>query len=153
MMWGWTIRGLSLIKGLVGLKSGVVWLSVSGLFLGGVFGWYMTASYYQRQIKLNELKAIETMAKIKEKEYAKLVKVVNEYDLAQRTIINLRSRVAWLRQSANDKAISGSATSVGQRTIGNCERLLRESSELLAEGGELLQSNALAHDALVEVIK
>lgn len=32
--------------------------------------------------------------------------------------------------------------------VERCERLLREGGELLAEGGTLLQRNALTHDAL-----
>lgn len=86
--------------------------------------------------------------------YAKLVKAQNELEAARGDSINLRGELERVRKSYADRARKAdSAGSVACPANARCEELLRESIELLVEGGDLLQRNAAQHDALANAVK
>lgn len=64
-----------------------------------------------------------------------------------RRVGDLRGELDRVRKLAEHRA-AARARGMDTAAVGRCERLLAESADLLAEGGELLQRNALKHDVL-----
>lgn len=86
--------------------------------------------------------------------YVKLVKAQEALDAARVDGVDLRSELERVRKSYADRARkTDSAGNVACTANARCEELLRESLELLVEGGELLQRNAAKHDALANAVK
>lgn len=84
----------------------------------------------------------------------KLVKAQNELEAARCDTVNLRDELERVRRAYADRARKAdSAGSVASPTNARCEELLRESIELLVEGGDLLQRNATIKDALANAVK
>lgn len=69
-----------------------------------------------------------------------------------RRIGDLDAELDRVRKLATKRA-AARAGDVDAEAVNKCERLLAEGSELLVEGGELLQRNALRHDALVRTLE
>lgn len=86
--------------------------------------------------------------------YVKLVKAQEALDAARVDGVDLRSELERVRKSYADRARKAdSAGSVACPANARCEELLRESIELLVEGGDLLQRNAAIKDALAKAVK
>lgn len=144
-MWAWIFRLIPLLK----TGSPVLVALACGAFVS----WYLTNEHYQKEIKATELKMAIERAEQGRKDYAKIVEVTNKYDRAKRELSVSRSDIERLRNAYAHTRVQASTPIVDAEAIRKCEGLLRESTELLSEGRELLQSNALAHDALVEVVQ
>ncbi len=144
-MWAWIFRLVPLLK-----SGSPVLIALAG---GAFLGWYLTDDHYQKEMKAKELTLAIQKAEQGARDYEKIVAITNEYDRAKRELSVSRSDFERLRNAYAHTRVQASTSSVDAEAIRKCEGLLRESTELLSEGRELLQSNALAHDALVEVVK
>lgn len=139
-MWTWLLRLLPF----VGKCSPVV----IALIVGAVGGWYVTNQYHEERAQEAALQAAIERAEQGKREYAKIMRINDELDASMRRIGDLDAELDRVRKLAAKRA-AARAGSVDAGAVDKCERLLAESAELLAEGGELLQRNALRHDALV----
>lgn len=121
-----------------------------GLFAAGAVGGYMYASHeYGEEIVNVKLQAAIVRANDGRKAYEKLVAAQNALDASRRDAVRLSDdldRVQRAYQNRERRA-SADACRVERAAIARCEGLLRESTELLAEGSGLLQRNAGVHDA------
>ena len=75
----------------------------------------------------------------------------NALDALRAERVDVDAELERLRRAVASRAErpSASACAVERAAVARCESLLRESADLLAEGGALLQRNASIHDAVV----
>ena len=139
-MWTWILRLLPV----VGKCSPVV----IALIVGAFGGWYVTNQYHEERAHEAALKAAIERAEQGKREYAKIMRINDELDASMRRVGGLSAELDRVRKLAAKRA-AARAGDVDAGAVDKCERLLAESAELLMEGGELLQRNALRHDALV----
>ena len=125
-----------------------------GLFAAGAVGGYMYASHeYGEEIANIKLEAAIIRANDGRKSYEKLVAAQNALDASRRDAVRLSDDLDRVRRAYKDRErrASADACRVERAAIARCEELLRESTELLAEGSDLLQRNAGVHDAAVSL--
>ncbi len=125
-----------------------------GLFVAGAVGGYMYASHkYGEDIANVKLQAAIVRANDGRKSYEKLVAAQNALDAARRDAVRLSDDLDRVQRAYKDRErrASSDACRVERAAVARCERLLRESTELLAEGSDLLQRNAGVHDAAVSI--
>lgn len=121
-----------------------------GLFAAGIVGGYMYASHeYGEKIANVKLQAAIVRANDGRKSYEKLVAAQNALDASRRNAVRLSDDLDRVQRAYKDRErrASADACRVERAAIAKCEGLLRESTELLAEGSGLLQRNAGVHDA------
>jgi hypothetical protein len=127
-----------------------------GLFAAGAVGGYMYASHeYGEEIADVKLQAAILRANDGRKAYEKLVAAQNALDASRRDAVRLSDDLDRVQRAYQDRERRDSADAcrVERAAIARCEGLLRESTELLAEGSDLLQRNAGVHDATVSLEK
>lgn len=121
-----------------------------GLFAAGAVGGYMYASHeYGEEIANFKLQAAIVRANDGRKAYEKLVAAQNALDASRRDAVRFSDDLDRVQRAYQDRErrASADACRVERAAIARCEGLLRESTELLAEGSGLLQRNAGVHDA------
>lgn len=121
-----------------------------GLFAAGAVGGYMYASHeYGEEIANVKLQAAILRANDGRKAYEKLVAAQNALDASRRDAVRFSDDLDRVQRAYQDRErrASADACRVERAAIAWCEGLLRESTELLAEGSGLLQRNAGVHDA------
>lgn len=121
-----------------------------GLFAAGAVGGYMYASHeYGEEIANVKLQAAIVRANDGRKAYEKLVAAQNALDASRRDAVRFSDDLDRVQRAYQDRErrASADACRVERAAIARCEGLLRESTELLAEGSGLLQRNAGVHDA------
>lgn len=131
----------------VQVLKGVAVLVLSAAFF--VAGYQYAAALYGEDIANFKLEAAIVRANDGRKAYEKLVAAQNALDASRRDAVRLSGdldRVQRAYQNRERRA-SADACRVERAAIARCEGLLRESTELLAEGSGLLQRNAGVHDA------
>ncbi|GEM_PF-2282107 len=143
-MWTWLLRLIPI----VGRCSPVV----IALIVGAAGGWYVTNQYHEERAQEEALQAAIERAEQGKREYAKIMRINDELDASMRRIGDLDAELDRMRKLAAKRAVAR-AGDVDAEAVNKCERLLAEGLELLVEGGELLQRNALRHDALVRTLE
>ena len=131
----------------VQVLKGVAVLVLSAAFF--VAGYQYAAALYGEDIANFKLEAAIVRANDGRKAYEKLVAAQNALDASRRDAVRLSGdldRVQRAYQNRERRA-SADACRVERAAIARCEGLLRESTELLAEGSGLLQRIAGVHDA------
>ena len=121
-----------------------------GLFAAGAVGGDMYASHeYGEEIANVKLQAAIVRANDGRKAYEKLVAAQNALDASRRDAVRFSDDLDRVQRAYQDRErrASADACRVERAAIARCEGLLRESTELLAEGSGLLQRNAGVHDA------
>ncbi len=130
-------------------------LSGAVILISGIVGYLI--GDYQGKIKLQDaqLDAAVVRAQDGRKAYERLVEAQNALDALRAERVDVDAELERLRRAVASRAKrpSASACAVERASVSRCESLLRESAELLAEGGALLQRNAGAHDAVVRAIE
>lgn len=118
-------------------------------------GALITAKHYEDEIAARELKAAVSRAEQGRVAYEKLIAAQNSLDAWRRNAVDLDAELRRVQSAAEyrDRKSSSVTCRVDYGAITRCEALLRESAELLAEGGKLLQHNAAIHDGLAEAVK
>ena len=141
-----------MLEKIVGLFDSAYWWVISFAF--GVFsGWYVTSTHYDEQIAQDALNAAVARAEQGKRDYAKVIDAQNALDEARRRQSDLAGELARLRQQAIRRTReSADSCRVERAAVARCEGLLRESTELLAEGADLLVRNAAVHDALAGAV-
>ena len=122
------------------------------LVLGMTFagGYQYAAALYEKDAaELREAEAV-ARADMGRKQYAKMVEALDALAGLRGELADARADAERVRRAAEVRArrTSAAACSAERAAITACERLLRESVGLLAEGRELLQETAGVHDAL-----
>lgn len=139
------VEGRAEMNSLV-LKYVAVLVASAAIFIAG---YQYAAAFYGEEIANVKLQAAIVRANDGRKAYEKLVAAQNALDASRRDAVRLSDdldRVQRAYQNRERRA-SADACRVERAAIARCEGLLRESTELLAEGSELLQGNAAVHDA------
>lgn len=132
-------------------------LAISGVAIlsAGIVGYLI--GDYQGEIRLQDaqLDAAVVRAQDGRKAYERLVEAQNALDALRAERVDVDTELERLRRAVASRAkrSSAPACAVERAAVARCESLLRESAELLAEGGALLQRNAGAHDAVVRAIE
>ncbi|MBS1344956.1 MAG: hypothetical protein HP040_06915 [Sutterella sp.] len=129
------------------LKIAAAALAVLLAFTGGYR--YAAALYEKDAAELREAEAV-ARADMGRKQYAKMVEALDALAGLRGELADARADAERVRRAAEVRArrTSAAACSAERAAITACERLLRESVGLLAEGRELLQETAGVHDAL-----
>lgn len=129
------------------LKIAAAALAVLLAFGGGYR--YAAALYEKDAAELREAEAV-ARADMGRKQYAKMVEALDALAGLRGELADARADAERVRRAAEVRArrTSAAACSAERAAITACERLLRESVGLLAEGRELLQETAGVHDAL-----
>lgn len=127
-------------------------LLASILVLGMTFagGYQYAAALYEKDAaELREAEAV-ARADMGRKQYAKMVEALDALAGLRGELADARADAERVRRAAEVRArrTSAAACSAERAAITACERLLRESVGLLAEGRELLQETAGVHGAL-----
>lgn len=114
-------------------------------------------AYYRGEeaLKDAQLDAAVVRAQDGRKAYERLVEAQEALDALRADRVDVDAELERLRRAVASRAKrpSAPACAVERAAVARCESLLRESAELLAEGGALLQRNAGAHDAVVRAIE
>ena len=142
-----------MLEKIVGLFDSAYWWVISFAF--GVFsGWYVTSTHYDEQIAQDALNAAVARAEQGKKDYVKIIEAQNGLDHWRATADSFAVELDQLREQSRRRAVreSADACSVERAAVARCEGLLRESTELLAEGADLLVRNAAVHDALAGAV-
>lgn len=121
--------------------------ALTAAFIGGYR--YAAALYERDAAELREAEAV-ARADMGRKQYAKMVEALDALAGLRGELADARADAERVRRAAEVRArrTSAAACSAERAAITACERLLRESVGLLAEGRELLQETAGVHDAL-----
>lgn len=132
----------------------MTYLKIAGALLAVLLafggGYRYAAALYERDAaELREAEAV-ARADMGRKQYAKMVEALDALAGLRGELADARADAERVRRAAEVRARRTSATacSAERAAITACERLLRESVGLLAEGRELLQETAGVHDAL-----
>lgn len=132
----------------------MTYLKIAGALLAVLLAFgggyrYATALYERDAAELREAEAV-ARADMGRKQYAKMVEALDALAGLRGELADARADAERVRRAAEVRArrTSAAACSAERAAITACERLLRESVGLLAEGRELLQETAGVHDAL-----
>ena len=132
----------------------MTWLKIAGAALAVLLAFtggykYAAALYEKDAAELREAEAV-ARADMGRKQYAKMVEALDALAGLRGELADARADAERVRRAAEVRArrTSAAACSAERAAITACERLLRESVGLLAEGRELLQETAGVHDAL-----
>ena len=132
----------------------MTYLKIAGALLAVLLafggGYRYAAALYERDAaELREAEAV-ARADMGRKQYAKMVEARDALAGLRGELADARADAERVRRAAEVRArrTSAAACSAERAAITACERLLRESVGLLAEGRELLQETAGVHDAL-----
>ncbi|WP_417212685.1 hypothetical protein [Sutterella wadsworthensis] len=132
----------------------MTYLKIAGALLAVLLafggGYRYAAALYERDAaELREAEAV-ARADMGRKQYAKMVEALDALAGLRGELADARADAERVRRAAEVRArrTSAAACSAERAAITACERLLRESVGLLAEGRELLQETAGVHDAL-----
>lgn len=132
----------------------MTYLKIAGALLAVLLafggGYRYAAALYERDAaELREAEAV-ARADMGRKQYAKMVEALDALAGLRGELADARADAERVRRAAEVRArrTSAAACSAECAAITACERLLRESVGLLAEGRELLQETAGVHDAL-----
>lgn len=128
---------------------------VAAYVIGFIVAEIRANNRWEAEATERELSAAIARADQGKKDYAKLVEAQNQIASLRRDADRLDADLRRVQRSAENRVRKASASACRDEraAVARCEGLLRESSELLAEGGELLQRNAAVHDALVQLVK
>ena len=132
----------------------MTYLKIAGALLAVLLafggGYRYAAALYEKDAA--ELREAEAIARAEQgrKAYAKLVDAMDDLSGLRGELADARADVERVRRAAEvrERRASAAACSAERAAVSACERLLRESVELLAEGRGLLQESARVHDAL-----
>lgn len=129
------------------LKIAAAALAVLLAFTGGYR--YAAALYEKDAAELREAEAV-ARADMGRKQYAKMVEALDALAGLRGELADARADAERVRRAAEVRARrkSAAACSAERAAITACEKLLRESVGLLAEGRELLQETTGVHDAV-----
>ena len=132
----------------------MTYLKIAGALLAVLLAFgggyrYADALYERDAAELREAEAV-ARADMGRKQYAKMVEALDALAGLRGELADARADAERVRRAAEVRArrTSAAACSAERAAITACERLLRESVGLLAEGRELLQETAGVHDAL-----
>ena len=132
----------------------MTYLKIAGALLAVLLAFgggyrYAAALYEKDAAELREAEAV-ARADMGRKQYAKMVEALDALAGLRGELADARADAERVRRAAEVRArrTSAAACSAERTAITACERLLRESVGLLAEGRELLQETAGVHDAL-----
>ncbi len=119
-------------------------------FVGGYQ--YAAALYEKDAAELREAEAV-ARADMGRKQYAKMVEALDALAGLRGELADARADADSVRRAyaVRERRQSAPACSAERAAITACERLLRESVGLLAEGRGLLQETAGVHDAAIGV--
>lgn len=129
------------------------WKAVAAVIaLGAAFmcGYQVAAALYEREAaELREAEAV-ARADLGRKQYEKVVHAMDALANLRGELSAARADVERVRRAAEvrERRASASACSAERNAVSACEKLLRESVDLLGEGRGLLQESAGIHDAL-----
>ena len=131
----------------VALVAGAVLCYASGFALAHFMG--------ESRMREAELEAAVQRADQGREAYEKLVAAQDALDAARRDAVDLRADAERVRVAAEDRVRRAEASSgrADSADAAGCAKLLGRCASLLARGGELAQSAAAKHDALVEAVK
>lgn len=114
-------------------------------------------AYYRGEEKLRDaqLDAAVIRANDGRKAYERLVEAQNALDAMRSERDDVSSQLERVRSADAKRKQRASSDScrMEREAVTRCEGLLRESSDLLAEGSELLRRNAAIHDATVSATR
>lgn len=121
-------------------------------------GYSKAESQWQSKINTTLTQAQKEKDELNQRYNIQLKEAIDERDQALSSLASTRDELGRVRQSAADyqRRLSRAPGTAGQsyrQTITRCVRLQQEGSELLQEARELLQRNAINHDALAKTIK
>lgn len=121
--------------------------ALTAAFIGGYQ--YAAELYEKDAAELREAEAV-ARADMGRKQYAKMVEALDALAGLRGELADARADAERVRRAAEVRArrTSAAACRAERAAITACERLLRESVGLLAEGRELLQETAGVHDAV-----
>ena len=121
--------------------------ALTAAFIGGYQ--YAAALYEKDAAELREAEAV-ARADMGRKQYAKMVEALDALAGLRGELADARADAERVRRAAEVRArrTSAAACSAERAAITACERLLRESVGILAEGRELLQETAGVNDDL-----
>ena len=132
----------------------VTYLKIAGALLAVLLAFgggyrYAAALYEKDAAELREAEAV-ARADMGRKNYAKMVEALDALAGLRGELADARADAERVRRAAEVRArrTSAAACSAERTAITACERLLRESVGLLAEGRELLQETTGVHDAV-----
>ena len=129
------------------------WKAVAAVIaLGAAFmcGYQVADALYEREAaELREAEAV-ARADLGRKQYEKVVHAMDALANLRGELSAARADVERVRRAAEvrERRASASACSAERNAVSACEKLLRESVDLLGEGRGLLQESAGIHDAL-----
>lgn len=128
---------------------------VAAYVVGFIVGEVHADKRWEAETTERELSAAIARADQGKKDYAKLVEAQNQIASLRRDADRLDADLRRVQRSAENRVRKASASACRDEraAVTRCESLLRESAELLGEGGELLQRNAAVRDALVQLVQ
>ena len=132
----------------------MTYLKIAGALLAVLLAFgggyrYAAALYEKDAAEQREAEAV-ARADMGRKQYAKMVEALDALAGLRGELADARADAERVRRAAEVRArrTSAAACSAERAAITACERLLRESVGLLAEGRELLQETTGVHDAV-----
>lgn len=130
------------------------WKTTASVALSFAIGFGLAYYRGEEQLKDAQLDAAVVRAQDGRKAYERLVEAQNELDSLRAERVDVDAELERLRRAVASRTErpSASACAVERAAVARCEGLLRESAELLAEGGSLLQRNAAVHDATIRAV-
>lgn len=133
----------------------LVLFCVAAYVVGFIVGETHADKRWEAEATERELSAAIARADQGKKDYAKLVEAQNQIASLRRDADRLDADLRRVQRSAENRVRKASASACRDEraAVTRCESLLRESAELLGEGGELLQRNAAVRDALVQLVQ
>ena len=131
------------------------WIFGGALAIAFLSGVGVADVYYERKLDEQALSEAVARAEQGKRDYVKLLEAQNSVDAWRKSAVDLDAELRRVQSAAEDRdrRTASITCRVDDEAIRRCEALLRESAELLAEGGKLLQRNAAVHDGLSEAVK
>ena len=131
------------------------WIFGGTLAIAFLSGVGVADVYYERKLDEQALSEAVARAEQGKRDYVKLLEAQNSVDAWRKSAVDLDAELRRVQSAAEDRdrRTASITCRVDDEAIRRCEALLRESAELLAEGGKLLQRNAAVHDALASTVK
>ena len=150
-MWGFVIRWGARLVPLLKSNCQTLVATVAGFFIGLA----LTQNHYEGVLKDVETENLKVAHDAQEKFNVRLAEAYDELERIKHDNSDLRAsldrvRDAYRRSQANAKS---DTKGVESDELRECERLLYESTQLLGEGGELLQEINAKRDALIKVVQ
>lgn len=147
-MYGLLLKALPWASSLLKTASLPLVTFVAGALLAGFF----VSDRYESELKEQALSMALARAEQGKRNHEKVVELTDKLDALERDSASLRDtldRVRVERAKRSAKTPEGVDCSASAR----CEELLERGAELLERCSQVLQDNALKHDALSEVYK